>query len=216
MGQPFRELTDIELNALGDDELIAYIRTARDAGMLGAARLGLRIMVFGHMGNVERRVKLKVPEHAVDLVAGQAFESAFTAAFDGTSVGEFRSWLNTIVDRRIADYTRRNRPREQPLETDGERAPTDEPSVEPETGLVEAQSAVDQAMAGLNPMHQRVIDLYVFSDSGPTADEVARRVTAETGTPMSENNVHQIARRFRLDLKEILRGGGDTSGETDE
>jgi RNA polymerase sigma factor (sigma-70 family) len=210
----FRPLNDLELDALGDDDLIVYIRLARDSGQPAAARLGLRVLVFGHMDNVERRVRIKVPGHAVDLVAGQAFVNAFTAAFDGTSVGEFRSWLNTIVDRRIADYHRRKRPKEEPLasatQDQGER---NDPTVEPETGAVEAQSAVDQAIAELNPVHQRVIDLYVFEDSEPSAAEVAERVTTETGRPMSENNVHQIARRFRVRLKELLRGDGDT-GET--
>jgi RNA polymerase sigma factor (sigma-70 family) len=204
---PFRALIDLELDALGDDDLIAYIRRARDAGESQHARLGLRILVFGHMDNVERRVRMKVPEHAVDLVAGLAFEKAFTAAFDGTSVGEFRSWLNTITDRRIADYHRRTRPREEPLPSTGEdHDDRNDPTVEPETGAVEAQSAVDQAMAELNPVHQRVIDLYVFSDSEPSATDVATRVIHDTGQPMSENNVHQIARRFRLRLRELLRG----------
>ena len=213
MDQPFRELNDLELDRLGDDELIAYIRTARDSGHAAAARLGLRIMVFGHMENVERRVRLKVPEHAVDLVAGRAFESAFSAAFDGTSVGEFRSWLNTIVKRRIADYTRAKHPTEQPLPTDGdEHGGRDEPSVEAETGRVEAQSAVDQVMEELNPVHRRVIDLYVFAEEDPSAAEVAAQVTGDSGDSMSANNVHKIAERFRTRLKELLRGDGDTSG----
>lgn len=210
LANSFKPLNDLELDALGDDELIVYIRRARDAGHPAAARLALRILVFGHMDNVERRVRMKVPGHAVDLVAGQAFVNAFTAAFDGTSVGEFRSWLNTIVDRRIADYHRRKRPHEAPLpSTAYGHDERNDPTAEPDTGAVEAQSAVDQAIAELSPVHQRVIDLYVFEDSEPSASEVAERVTAEAGKPMSENNVHQIARRFRIRLKELLRGGGD-------
>ena len=216
MHPPFRELSDIELNRLEDDELIAYIRAARDAGRLAAARLGLQIIVFGHMDDVRRRVALKVPPHAVDLVAGEAFTSAFTSAFDGTSVGEFRKWLDTIVRRRIADFTRVKRPREQLAAADDERASQDEPAVEPDIGLVEAQSAVDQVMAELNPVHARVIDLYVFSDEQPSAKEVAARVGEECGDPLKESNVHKIAQRFRDRLKELLRGDGDTSGQADE
>lgn len=212
MDQPFKALNDLELQRLDDDELIAYIRTARDSGHAGAARLGLQIMVYGHMGNVERRVRMKVPAHAVEEVAGKAFESAFSAAFDGQSVGEFRSWLHTIVNRRIADYTRGNHPSTTSLD-DEEHPLRDEPAVDSEAGRLELQSVVDQVMGELNPVHARVIDLYVFSGADLTAAEVAERVSEEHGEAVSENNVHKIGERFRKRIKELLRGGGDTSDE---
>lgn len=215
MNDRFDPLNDLQLDQLDDDALIAYIRRARDAGRPDAARLALRILVFGHMENVERRVRMKVPGHAVDLVAGKAFESAFIAAFDGTSEGEFHKWLNTIVDRRIADYHRRKRPKEQPLNpTEEEGNERNQPTVEPDTGAVEAQSAVDQAMAELNPVHQRVVDLYIFSDDEPGAKQVAERVQSELDATMSEANVHQIARRFRVRLRELL-SGSDTPGQNE-
>jgi RNA polymerase sigma factor (sigma-70 family) len=211
----FTPLNDLELDALDDDALIAYIRRARDMGHAAAARLALRVLVFGHMDNVERRVRMKVPQHAVDDVAGEAFDSAFVSAFDGNSVGEFRSWLNTIVNRRIADYHRRPRTQEQampPADEDDRGAPP-ELSVEPDTGAVEAQSVVDQAMAELSPLHERVVDLSIFSDGQPGAAEVAERITAATDEPMTAANVYQITSRFRKRVKELLAGGGDTPGQ---
>ena len=105
---PFRPRRDDELNGWSDDDLIAHIRAARAAGDRKQARRALQILVFGHHPNITRRVSLKVPSEDVELVAGAAFESAFTSAFDGRSVGEFHSWLQTIVARRIADYHRRD------------------------------------------------------------------------------------------------------------
>lgn len=152
---PFRPLTDVQLAALDDDAIIAHIRAARAAGDRAAATLAVRVLVFGYLGIVRARVALKVPREDVELVAGTAFESAFKAAFRGESVGEFRSWLNTIVDRRVADYhrARERRPGVVPLAeelAEGEGLGV-RLAVAPEQEAVDAQSAVNQALAELSP-----------------------------------------------------------------
>ena len=74
-------------------------------------------LVYGYERDVKRRLSLKVPAHVVDDVAHDALVRAIAAAFDGTSVGEFRSWLHTIVDRTAVDFFRRaeRRPKESIL-----------------------------------------------------------------------------------------------------
>ena len=42
-------------------QLIDYIRKARAAGRGDAVTLALRILVFGYLDTIERRVALKVP-----------------------------------------------------------------------------------------------------------------------------------------------------------
>jgi DNA-directed RNA polymerase specialized sigma24 family protein len=71
-------------------------------------------LVFGYERAVKRRLSIKVPGHVVDDLAHDALVRAITAAFDGSSVGEFRNWLHTIVDRTAADFFRRaeRRPKE--------------------------------------------------------------------------------------------------------
>src|SRR3984957_5247872 len=68
----------------------------------------------GRGADVPRRISLRVPAHVVDEVSHDVLVRAIAAAFDGQSVGQFRSWLNTIVDRTAADYFRRTarRPKE--------------------------------------------------------------------------------------------------------
>jgi RNA polymerase sigma factor (sigma-70 family) len=198
---PFRPRRDDELNGWSDDDLIAHIRAARSVGDRKQARLALQILVFGHYANITRRVSLKIPTDDVELVAGAAFDSAFTSAFDGQSVGEFHAWLNTIVARRIADYHRREQGRRVELIEDGE----DDPSLE----QIDARSAIDQALGELSEAHLVVIDLYVLNDAEPTAQEVADRINEHHGPDprMTDQNVQQIASRFRKRLRELLLEG---------
>ena len=108
-------LNENELDRLDSDALIAYIREAHDAGKPDCARTALGVLVYRHFDDVVRRVRIKIPTSDVEDVAMNAVTSAFKSAFDGTAVGQFVSWLNTIVDRRIADYHRKPRAEEVPL-----------------------------------------------------------------------------------------------------
>ena len=123
----FSPLPDHELCRLADERLIDYIRQARDAGQPSDARRGLMLLVYGYERDVKRRVSLKLAAHLVDDVAHDALVRAIAAAFDGSSSGEFRGWLHTIVDRTIADHYRRaqRRPAETilPSEHSGPRTP---------------------------------------------------------------------------------------------
>ena len=89
----FRKRSEHELNALSDDELIAYIRDARVEGALAEGRLALQILVFGHWDLVTARLRMKLPAHAVEDTAGEVIASAITSSFAGESIGEFKAWL---------------------------------------------------------------------------------------------------------------------------
>ena len=82
------------------------MREARTNGHPSAAR-ALAILVYGHWRNVERRIQMKLPSAYVEDLTGDVVADAIASAFEGNSVGEFRSWLNTITQRAIADFYRR-------------------------------------------------------------------------------------------------------------
>ncbi|MGI8805948.1 MAG: RNA polymerase sigma factor [Thermoleophilaceae bacterium] len=207
----FRERPDRELERLSDEDLIEYIVGARDAARLDACNRAGAILVHGYWDIVVARCRLKVPPADAEDVAGQAVVSAITTfAFAGGSIGEFRGWLHTIVDRRIADYHRareRKPPPEALPETGGDEdaAWGVEPWEEGETDAIDVQSVVDQAFAELSETHQRVVELYGFEDLS-AAD------AAEQIPDMTEANVHQIYTRFRARLRELLAEAdeGDT------
>lgn len=196
----FRHVPDDELRRLSDEKLIAYLREARAAGQLAAGRRALAFLVFGYESDVKRRLSLRVPPHVVDDVAHDALVRAIAAAFDGGSEGEFRSWLHTIVDRAAADWYRRakRRPQESPLPSEhDEHVWGDEPSVDGVAGEVELRIMIDEVIAEFNPAHRRVIELHVFG--ALPAGEVTERIDR-----MSEQNVAQIASRFRAKVRARL------------
>lgn len=207
---PFRHLSDLELQGLSDDALIDHVRRARDAGEFGAAKLALSVLVFGHMDTVERRVALKVPPHRVEFVASNAMMSAITSAFDGHSVGEFHSWLHTIVDRRIADDYRRGRIDQVSLPDEhvGDATVWGQlPGVEDETGIVEVGSIVEELLAELSSVHREVVELAVF-DQLSAADISAEVAARFPGEKIRADNVYKIAQRFRDSLRRTLESKG--------
>ena len=198
----FHPLPDHELQQLSDDALIAYIRDAREVGDRASGRRALMFLVFGYERDVKRRLSIRVPKHVIDDVAHDALVRAIAAAFDGSSQGEFRSWLHTIVDRTGYDWHRkaRRRPKETllPSEHAGEEDVWGgEPFTESAAGEVEARIVIDEVMATFNEKHRQVIELHVFG--ALTAAEVCAKIEG-----MSEDNVAQIASRFRAKLRARL------------
>jgi len=203
----FRRQSEQELAALGEDDLIAYLLGARAAGDRDASGLAVSMLVFGFMNNVQYRVAMKVAPESVEDVAKSVLLSALSSPFDGGSVGEFRKWIGTIVQRRIADFHRDPR---RELQTDP--LPTEhqgdddvwggEPAVEFEGDTVDVRRAIDTAYDELNPLHRRVIDLSIWGDL--SAGEVAERLD------VSPANVHKITQRFRDRIDELFPRDGDT------
>lgn len=203
--EPFRERSDGQLQALSDEQLIAYIRAAHRAGRPAAGKRGLAILVFGHWDRIRFRVARKVEPKHVEDVTSAVIESALGATFHGESVGEVHSFMNRITARRIADHTRGKRVTWQLPDPDDDEAPFGPGlSEDAEVGAVEARMVVEQVLDELGEDHRRVVELYCIQ--GHTAAEVAGLVDG-----MTEANVHQIASRFRARLREAL-DDGDTSG----
>jgi DNA-directed RNA polymerase specialized sigma24 family protein len=211
--RPFQRRSDLELDEATDEEVVDYLVAARDAGEEDEIATALRLLVFGRMPYVEAMVARKVPDHAVDRVAGEAMFSAMKAAFQGESVGQFVNFLRAVTERRIADYWTSSRAlgREAPtLDDDEDRRAAVDTSEAIEAVVV--QAVVDTVLESEFPRadHQRVIDLAVFADL-PTR-EVCDRVNAELpglDPPMSANNVDQVKSRFRKVLR-IALSDGDT------
>ena len=206
--RPFRPLPDREIHALTDEQILGYVVAARAAGETARAARALQILAFGYADIVRLRVMRKVPEHAVEDVAGAGILRAVAAAlkpgaFKGASVGEFRSWLHTIVDRQVVDYWRAvgRSPDETPLpeEREGEENQWGAAGVAPdESAAVDVQAVIDQALDELGASHRATVELYLFGSR--TAAEAA----TELGNGLTENNVHQIATRFRARVRELL------------
>ena len=214
----FDRLNDAQLDDLSDEEILAYINSARAVGDTEAATTGLQVLVYGYMDSIRLWVGRKVPRHEVDELAEVAMVSAMVSTLDGRTMGEFRSWLYTIVKYRIADHYRKGRLEEQPLFAEGDdHAPT-VPGVEDGMSAVDLGAAIEEAMQGLDDVHRRVVEIAILDDQ--PAKLTAEMINAESDgglrTPMSDANVHQIATRFRKRLRGILAAAeraGDEGGD---
>jgi RNA polymerase sigma factor (sigma-70 family) len=207
----FEELPERQLGVLSDEQLVDYLRRAREAGRHDAMKPAVAVLVYGYWDSLVNRARLKLRSDAdAEEVAAEAIASAIVSAFDGKSVGEFRSWLHTILSRRIADWWEA---KEQKL--DKTRLPSEhqgdeevwgrEPSVDFEGEALFARQCVRQALEEIeDPRHRRVIDLYVLAPNS------AAETAAVVGDGMTEANVHQISSRFQRRVRELLEGG-DTS-----
>jgi RNA polymerase sigma factor (sigma-70 family) len=207
----FEELSQRHLEDLSDEQLVEYMKRAREAGRHEAMKPAVAVLVYGYWDNLVNRARLKLRNDAdAEDVAAEAVASAIVSAFDGKSVGEFRSWLHTILSRRIADWWQA---KEQKLEKT--RLPSEhqgdedvwgrEPAVDFEGEALFARDCVRRALEEIeDPRHRRVIDLYVLGRNS------AAETAALVGDGMTEANVHQISSRFQRRVRGLLEGG-DTS-----
>ena len=205
----FREFSDGELGGLSDEELLAYMVDARAAGKDVAASRALMFLVYGYLDTLVMRARLKLPPDDAEDVAAEALASAIRSKFDGTSKGEFRSWVHQILSRRIADHYRRteNDPDMAPLASehgDDEDVRGVDPGRPFEGTALDVRKAIKEAYEELEKdEHRQVVDEVIFKDRPP-------REVAEEIPGMTEANVHQITSRFRRRIREILERG-DTS-----
>jgi RNA polymerase sigma factor (sigma-70 family) len=204
----FREKKDYELDKLPDEELIAYVIAARRAGNGSAAKLGLGIFAYRRYDDLVWRAKNKLPEGAdAEDLAAKVIEGVFKAAFRGEHFGEAVSLVNRIFNRRIADFYRKFERTDQLPEDseDDDHWRPDAATVGDRTAEYEVQELARARYEALSPHHRLVVDLFVIE--GYDATETAEKVNnafPDLNKPMSDQNVHQIASRFRRDLRSDL------------
>lgn len=213
----YRRLTDVELGLLGDDELVAQIGIARDAGDLDGAKLASQVLALGFQDQIRIRVARKVPTQDIDEVAQEALISLINASFDGKVMASFRAFMNRIVQCRIADYwkAQERHPRQDPLPHEhggDEDIWGGEPSTEDSSDEVAISDAIARVLATRNPLHQRIIQLYgpELIDGGEdlSGAGVVERLGAG-GEQVTVDNVQQVWRRFKVDLEAELDSGED-------
>jgi DNA-directed RNA polymerase specialized sigma24 family protein len=212
----FDAVTEVELGRMGDDRVLAYIAAAREAGDADAVRAGMGILAWGYEQQIVARVAAKVPRESVEDVVMEVLFSILNSAFDGKVLGEFRSFMSTIVARRIADFHRGREadPGQDPLPggsgEDGEIW-GEEPSVGDSAEAIAMRDLVEGLLATRSPVHRRIIRLYgpeAVDGEDLSAAAVVARLAAD-GETVSESNVQQVWHRFKVDLGAALATGED-------
>lgn len=209
---------------MGDEELLEWIATARAAGDLEHAREGCGNLAYRYEDRIQAKIRLRTdPKHADDIFM-EVMLSVSRSAFDGTFMGQFGSWINTITHRRIVDFYRTNG---EALKKDQLFAEehSDEEGVWVTDGLEDDDIALlayreiaETIRNGrIKETHRLVIKLYgpveleyLELDAASTCEHVERI----TGESISEANVHKIWARFKADFKaELERAEGDAGGD---
>lgn len=209
----FRRKDDHELQNLSDDDLVAYVVEARNAGLDEEVRKGVGILVFRRydqqLAFIEKKVRQ--PEDAEDILS-EVITDMLKAAFKGDYTGEFFSLFFVIRDRRIADFYKKGE-----REPEFEHPPDDGDLIDilVETGDFtdesEVRMFVDDVLSGYSERDCLVIRKRI---DGHPAKEVALSVNEsgdDGGKSMTPANVDQIYARFKHRLRPELfpAQGGD-------
>jgi hypothetical protein len=215
--------TESELSKLTDEQLLAWIGVAREAGDLDGAKHGSGMLAFRHQKRVVDKVKMRTPASSVDDVVMDVMESAFRSAFDGKFMGEFGSWINTITRRRIADFheARKRLPDTTLLPDEHDDEDGIWVSIGVEDVAIELlgyRDLTEQLCGDRNEVHRAVIKLYgpveigcLEYDAASTAEEI-NRLFPDARPPMTATNVYKIWSRFQKDFAAALEAP-DSEGE---
>jgi hypothetical protein len=213
--------TETERARMADEELLEWIATARDAGDFEHARDSCGMLAFRYEDRIQAKIRNRTPNAFVEDVFMEVMVSVTRSAFDGKFVGQFGSWINTITQRRIVDFHRKRG--RQPQQTIFEEEHESEDGVWVHDGADDERLSllpyieIAETVRKSRPkeMHRLVIQLYGpvelgygELDAASTCEQVERRL----GETISEDNVAQIWKRFRVDFAAELEKADEDPG----
>ncbi len=195
-----------------DEALVALMRDAhpRESWTVQAV---FDELLSRHQDRINGRLRGKLPPDEADDQTQEVFLALFDAVLvKGTDIGRVGPWLSGVSAKKIADFHRGRsgqhlKATRAAVQLDDDRpdAPGRELPDAGEHDLAEAELVVDQVLARRSEQHQGIVRLYVLE--GRSAKETSD-ATGETA-----DNVYQVAKRFRDDLRAALRGDDPTSTE---
>jgi RNA polymerase sigma factor (sigma-70 family) len=201
------------LTERSDEELIAEVRAAyagNDRGRLDAA---WGLLQYRHQKRVRVRVRAKLPDDLADELVQDILLKAFEAVIGTAKIEHFGGWLNGVVVKTIADFWRGkggkavNAVREGvALDDDRPDAPAYELGDDGGFDRADVALVIEDVLAKRNPEHREIIRLNVLE--GRAAKDVADTTGA------SADNVYQVAKRFRDDLRTALTDDDTTQDRT--
>src|SRR3954453_2681436 len=206
MDDDFTHLPGHQLGRRSDEQLLAYMRDAHAADADRAVADAFDQLLFRHRRRVAYLLH-KLPADRVPDLLQEVFLNAFEAIIEGKRIDNFSAWTARVAHNTVADFWRGKEGRQ--LKTDrsaasdddseaGRRADRGEPSDEGDFGEAEVHQLIDQLLDARLPAHREIIELYVIQ--GRPAAEAAKT------TGEGEANIYQVAKRFRDDLRRLLRG----------
>ncbi len=196
----FRPKNEHQLSKLSDDDLVAYLIAARDAGHDDEVRKATGILVYSRYRQQLAFIRKKVrsAEDAEDILATVTLDM-LSAAFRGNYTGQFFSLFFTIRDRRIADFHEKagREPEAEPVNPEGPDLIEELLGSEEFAGESEVRMLIDECLESVSPRDQEIVRM---RRDGFPSKEVADRINQGNlggKTKMTPANVDQIYARFK-------------------
>ena len=216
-------LTDAELFALEDYELVPYIAKAKSAGDRDRAIAATHILLYKHEDRMRQRVALRLPEHlwhhaatVAEWVLEKVARSALKLPLEGESIGEWVNWWTSAVNRQVISFWRSRQgqaleaevefPEEHEGEerTGGRRRPNklgEDFDVDALLSELVRDQVIARVLNGMaNETHVAIIEAAIFENL--PSKEVASRFDT------SDDNVDKIKSRFKERLKQEFQSQG--------
>ncbi len=196
----FRAKNEHELSKLSDDDLVAYLVAARDAGQDGAARKAAGVLVWGRVPQLRDLIRRSVDDDGdVEDLVSTVMMQTIAARFDGHHTGQFFAVMHTIRKRRVADYLEKKHSTPRALGTadDGNNPWDLIPDDEDKIADFDSLAVLDQALSDYSERDRKVIEMKI---DGYRAKEICEHpgVSAIDGAEaLTPANVDQIFSRFR-------------------
>lgn len=223
---PIRRKTQDQLAALDDDRLMAYIVEARNEGAGAEYESALGVLVFRWEEIFRRRATgriaqycresgyLSVGSEAEEIVL-ETFKDVFRGVdrFEGEAAGQFHKWVQTILDRRVADWFRSRSSEPHLGSYDGSTNAAGEVVGMYEVvgdGEIDIEMTVELRILwdeALEAESERDATVVVLKARGHSSAEVAAIIEEEgldEGEGMSTDNVDTIYSRFRKKNRELF------------
>ncbi|MGK2932279.1 MAG: RNA polymerase sigma factor [Solirubrobacterales bacterium] len=208
----FRRKSQSETQALSDDDVIAYVVLARDAGDSDAVSEALGILVYGRLGwlTVFIGKRLKGNRQDAEDVAAKVMENVITSSFDGESVGQFVNLMKTMAVRRSFEFNQKagKAKKDVAYDADDPEGRTGLPSNPGDSGETEVKMVISAVMAKMTPVHQDVVELRIQGFKSKEVAEMINDGEHQLDKPMTDANADQIYKRFRDELRRELGMAG--------
>lgn len=192
-----------DLARLTDEALLDH---ARDPSAVDQA---FTLLHFRHRDRVAGILANKLEPQLTEDLTQDVFIDLYDAIVDGKRIDNVRAWLNQVARNTIAEFYRGRNGRHLDASRGGlqldddtrEGAPAELES-EGGYGAVETSMVIDELLARRSAVHQEIVRLAVLES------RAGQDVADATGkTP---DNVYQVSKRFRDDLRAVLAGALDT------
>ena len=246
---PIRRKTQEQLAALDDDGLMAYVVEARTEGDTEQYESALGVLVFRWERTFLNRASRKIGEYCrrsgylstaneAEEIVLETFKDGFRGVdrFEGEAAGQFHKWVQTILDRRVADWfrSRNGEPKVDSYDgarnSDGEVVGMYEIVGDGEIDVemtVELRILWDDALAAESERDATVVVLKARGYSAADVAVIIEEEGLDDGEGMSTDNVDTIYSRFKIKNRELFleeaelevgepgdRGGEDGDGQS--